>query len=85
LVFDDIGTHIDKDWQRQEIFRLINSRMENGGVTIYTSNMSAENLNVDDRSKDRIIKTSVVLQMPEESIRRKKAKNEQDDFLRGIL
>lgn len=85
LVFDDIGTQIDKDWQRQEIFRLINSRMENGGVTIYTSNMSAENLNVDDRSKDRIIKTSVVLQMPEESIRRKKAKNEQADFLRGIL
>lgn len=85
LVLDDIGTQIDKDWQRQEMFRLINSRMEHGGVTIYTSNMSAENLNIDDRSKDRIIKTSVVLQMPEESIRRKKAKNEQDDFLRGIL
>lgn len=85
LVLDDIGTQVDKDWQKQEMFRLINQRMSSGLVTIYTSNMSVENLNVDDRTKDRIIKTSVVIQMPEESIRRKKAKSEQDKFLENIL
>lgn len=85
LVLDDIGAQADKEWQRQEMFRLINTRMEHGLITIYTSNMPVENLNVDDRTKDRIIKTAVVFSMPEESIRRMKAKSEQDEFLRNIL
>lgn len=85
LVLDDIGAQVDKEWQRQEMFRLINQRMAQGLITIYTSNMPIEKLNVDDRTKDRIIKSSVVVQMPEESIRRKKAKNEQDEFLKNIL
>ena len=85
LVLDDIGAQADKDWQRQEMFRLINTRMEHGLITIYTSNMPVENLNVDDRTKDRIIKTAVVFSMPEESIRRMKAKSEQDEFLKNIL
>lgn len=85
LIFDDIGVQIGKDWQRQEIFRLVNQRMSTGVVTIYTSNMPVEELNVDDRIKDRIIKTSIVIQMPEESIRRKRAKDEQEKFLANIL
>lgn len=85
LVLDDIGAQADKEWQRQEMFRLINTRMSKGLITIYTSNMPIEQLNVDDRTKDRIIKTAVNIQMPEESIRRQKAKSEQDDFLRSIL
>lgn len=85
LVLDDIGAQADKEWQRQEMFRIVNQRMSDGLITIYTSNIPVEQLNVDDRTKDRIIKTSVVLAMPEESIRRKKAKNEQDDFLKNIL
>lgn len=85
LVLDDIGAQVDKDWQKQEMFRLINHRMTNRLVTIFTSNMSVENLNVDERTKDRIIKTSMVLRMPEESIRRKKAVSEQDKFLEHVL
>ena len=85
LVFDDIGAQMDKDWQRQEMFRLVNQRMTSGLVTIFTSNYPVEQLNVDDRTKDRIIKSSMVLQMPEESIRRKKAKSEQDSFLKRMI
>ena len=85
LVLDDIGAQADKDWQRQELFRLINKRMEDGNVTIYTSNMSTDNLNVDARTRDRIVKASVELQMPEESLRRKKAEMEQQQFLREVL
>ena len=85
LVLDDIGAQADKEWQRQEMFRLINLRMSNGLVTIFTSNMPIEQLNVDDRTKDRIIKTSISLQMPEESIRRKKAVTEQDEYLKNIF
>lgn len=85
LVLDDIGTQISKEWQQQEMFRLINSRLSNGLITIFTSNYPPEQLNVDDRTKSRIEKASVVLQMPEESIRKQKAKSEQEEFLKTIL
>ena len=85
LVLDDIGAQADKEWQRQELFRLINTRMENGIITIYTSNVTVEKLNVDERTKDRIIKHSIVLNVPEESIRRKLAAAEQDHFLQKVL
>lgn len=81
LVLDDIGAQADKDWHRQEIFRLVNKRMEDGNITIYTSNMSTDTLNVDNRTRDRIIKTSIELRMPEESIRKKEAAREQKTFL----
>ena len=84
LVLDDIGAQKTGDWQRQELFRIVNTRMEGGLITIYTSNMAPENLNVDDRTIDRIIKSSVVIQMPEESIRRKTAGEEQISLLRQI-
>ena len=84
LVFDDIGSQVDKEWQRQEIFRLINQRISTGVVTLYTSNFPVEKLNIDERAKDRIIKSSVVLRMPEESIRRKMAASEQSRFLSKI-
>lgn len=56
-----------------------------GKITIYTSNMDANALNVDARTRDRIIKTSIVLQMPEENLRKKKAAAEQQSFLQMIL
>lgn len=85
LVLDDIGAQADKEWQRQEMFRLINKRMEDGNITIYTSNMNTDNLNVDTRTRDRIVKTCVELQMPEEGIRKKKAAGEQRQFLASVM
>lgn len=85
LVLDDIGAQTGKEWQQQEMFRLINQRVSNGLVTIFTSNLHVEQLNVDDRTKDRIIKASVVIQMPEESIRRRKAEHESNEFLKSVL
>lgn len=84
LIFDDIGAQVGKEWQRQEIFQLVNQRLSAGYVTIYTSNMPIEKLNVDDRTKDRIIKSSIVLQMPEDDIRGKLARKEQNDFLQRM-
>lgn len=85
LIFDDIGTQKSGEWQQQEVFRIINERLNAGKIIIFTSNMCPENLNLDNRTIDRIMKNSVVLQMPEESIRTRKAKEEQDSFLRDIL
>lgn len=85
LIFDDIGAQKSGEWQQQEVFRIINERLNAGKVIIFTSNMCPEDLNLDDRTIDRIMKKSVVLQMPEESIRSREAKEEQDSFLSDIL
>lgn len=85
LVLDDIGAQKEGDWQNQELFRLINTRMEKGYVTIYTSNLPPERLSISERTSDRIIKTSVVIQMPEESVRRKMAAREQNRFLESVM
>lgn len=85
LIFDDIGAQKTGEWQCQEIFRIINDQLNTGKVIIFTSNMCPEDLNLDDRTIDRIMKKSVVLQMPEESIRRRESKEEQNNFLKEIL
>ena len=59
--------------------------MSEGLITFYTSNMAPENLNLDDRTINRIVKSSITIQMPEESIRLKKARDEQDKFLQDII
>ncbi len=85
LILDDIGTQIGRDWQQQECFRLVNKRLSEGLVTFYTSNLSPENLNLDDRTINRIIKSSITIQLPEESIRLQKTRDEQDKFLKDII
>lgn len=85
LVIDDIGTQLDKPWQSQELFKLINTRMSNNLITIYTSNYRVDKLNVDDRIRSRIMGTTIQIPMPEVSIRQKKALENQNDFLRNIL
>lgn len=85
LIFDDIGAQKSGEWQEQELFRIVNERLNAGKVIIFTSNLCPEELNLDDRTIDRIMKKTVVLQMPEESIRRQKTKEEQDKFLKDIL
>ncbi|MBP3544520.1 MAG: ATP-binding protein [Lachnospiraceae bacterium] len=85
LIFDDIGSQKSGDWQTQEIFRLVNERMNAGKVTLYTSNMAPDSLNVDSRTIDRIRKASLDVMMPEESIRSKLADAEQEAFLKQLL
>lgn len=59
--------------------------MSEGNITIFTANMPPEKLNLEARTIDRIIKSSITIQMPEEDIRLKKARKEQEIFLKDIL
>lgn len=85
LILDDVGAQKTGEWQMQELFRIVNERLDAGKIMIFTSNMCPEDLNLDDRTISRIKKKTVVLQMPEESIRDREAKEEQDSFLQDIL
>lgn len=86
LVVDDIGTGKSGDWQIEQMFRLINTRTSNGLVTLYTSNCGINELaTIDERSKSRILRQSIVLQMPEKSIRNMQAQEQQEKFLKDII
>lgn len=85
LVLDDIGSQKQGDWQNQELYRLINARLQDGLITIYTSNYPIDQLNVDERIKSRILRQSIVLQMPEKSIRNQQAQEQQSKFLADII
>lgn len=86
LIVDDIGEQAeDKDWISSAIFRLVNRRYENLLPTIYTSNVPIEQLKCDPRAVSRIYEVSIKLVMPENSIRRKKADEQNATFLRSVL
>lgn len=85
LVLDDLGAEKKGDWQESEIFRLINGRLNDGKVTLFSSNMPPWDLKANSRTISRIRRAAIVLQMPEESIRDKQSDARQAEFLRDIL
>lgn len=85
LIFDDIGAQKGGEWPKQELFKLINARMESRKVTLFTSNVEPSELNVDDRTISRIESTSIVLSMPEKSIRKEIREKEQKKIINELL
>lgn len=85
LIVDDIGTEMKKEWVDTELFRLIDWRYSNKRVTIFTSNVPIEQLKLDERIVDRIYSMCIPLKLPEVSVRKVKAGNGNDLFLKGVL
>ena len=81
LVIDDIGAQLDKGWINTVFYRLVNDRYSNHKPTIYTSNLSIDQLEMDDRIIDRIDSTSFEIHLPEKSIRREQRKREKDKIM----
>lgn len=81
LVIDDIGAQLDKDWINTVFYRLVNDRYTNHKPTIYTSNLSIDQLKMDDRIIDRIDSTSFEIHLPEKSIRREKRQREKEEIM----
>ena len=81
LVIDDIGAQLDKEWINTVFYRLVNDRYTNHKPTIYTSNLSIDQLKMDDRIIDRIDSTSFEIHLPEKSIRREKRQREKDEIM----
>lgn len=85
LILDDIGAEIKKEWVDIELFRLIDYRYSNQRVTIFTSNISMNNLKLNERIVDRIFSMCIKLDLPEKSIRTMQAHDENMEFLRNIM
>ena len=82
LILDDIGVEKPTAWAEEVLFTIINERMINKKITVFTSNLSVNELRLDDRIKDRIRRMAVPVICPEESIRKILAYNENDEVLK---
>ncbi len=85
LIVDDIGVEMKKEWIDTELFRLIDSRYNKKLVTIFTSNLSIEELKIDERISDRINARSIILKLPAVSIREQQNEREKKMFLSNVM
>ena len=85
LILDDFGSEKRGEWQEQELFRLIDYRMNHGKLLIVTSNLPISELKCDTRIADRLNRLCIPLHFPEESIRAKKAEEENRRFIQDLL
>lgn len=85
LVIDDIGVEGAKDWVNERFYNILNGRMIEKRITIFTSNCRIEDLNLDDRIVNRIIKMALPIEFPNESVRIAIARKENNDLLDRLL
>lgn len=69
LIIDDFGIETVRDWIAEKIYQIINQRYINKLITIFTSNLSIDELAYDDRITNRIREKCYMLAFPNESIR----------------
>lgn len=65
LIVDDIGAETFTEWVRERMVSIINMRSSNGLCTIYTSNLSPEELteNMGERIASRVLGSSQVVEI----------------------
>lgn len=85
LVLDDIGVEKSTEWVEERFYYILDSRLKEGKVTIFTSNCKIELLKLDDRIKNRIMKMALPVPFPNESVRTNLAKKENQALLRQLL
>jgi DNA replication protein DnaC len=84
LVVDDIGTQMAKEWIDTTFYELVNYRYNNNLSTIYTSNIQIDKLKMDDRITERIDRNTILLKLPDKSIRKVNGAREKEAFMKEI-
>lgn len=69
LILDDFGAEEIRGWINEKFYSIINNRYVNKKITIYTSNMSIDDLQYDERIINRIKERVYPIPFPEESVR----------------
>ncbi|WP_245796309.1 ATP-binding protein [Domibacillus antri] len=88
LILDDIGVEKVTDWVEETFTRILDFRLQHQKITIFTSNLSIDELDnkyPQGRISSRIEKMTFPVHMPEEKIRHKIAKNENESLLDTLL
>ena len=84
LVIDDFGTELPKDWIGERFYSIVNSRYQDKLITMYTSNLSLQDLKYDDRITNRIKERTFQLPFPEESVRELIAERNRKALIEGM-
>ena len=71
LVIDDIGAERLTDWVEDTVYQILDFRLANRRLTIFTSNEMPEELGYSDRIKSRIGRLSMVVSLPDDPVRYK--------------
>lgn len=85
LILDDVGVEDPTPWVKTIFYGILNGRMISKKVTIFTSNSTIDELKHDDRVKSRIEKMAIPIHFPEESVRTKIAKTENEELQKLLL
>lgn len=84
LMLDDIGVEKQSAWVNETVFNILDHRLVQCKPTIFTSNMEPDELDYDERIKDRIKRMTEIVHMPELNVRSALTrKSRYGDFLRG--
>lgn len=81
LILDDLGAEKATEWSEETLTQILDDRMNYRGPTIISSNVTMEQLErkyTGGRINSRIAKMTFPLSLPEESVREKLAKQEND-------
>lgn len=82
LILDDIGVERQTAWVNETMYTILDYRMTQCKPTMFTSNHKPHELSYDERIIDRISRMTELVELPEESIRKKlNAKNPLGSFL----
>lgn len=85
LVLDDIGVEKMSPWVNEKFYSILNGRMIQKQITIFTSNCVIEQLAFDERIINRIQKMALPVPFPEESVRSVLASAENKNFYNSLL
>lgn len=85
IIFDDIGTENPTPWVREKFYSILNQRLIDRKITIFTSNCKVEKLQLDSRIVNRIQKMAIPIQFPEESVRGYLAEEENNEIMEMLL
>ena len=83
LVLDDIGQRkTGGDWLQDILFQILDARVSKKLVTIVTSNVKVQNLNIDERVRRRIEDFTMQLSLPEYPVGNSEAKEKKLELLK---
>lgn len=69
LLIDDIGAERATDWVNEQFTYIIDKRMTTNKTTMFTSNETVKDLNLNDRIINRINRITIKMKFPEISVR----------------
>ncbi len=85
LVLDDLGQKSTaRDYMNDLLFKIIENRYQKKLVTLFTSNLKATDLAIDERVISRISKMTQNIPLPDYSYRQKESFDEKKDFFKEM-